>query len=937
MGAAILTGDRGKHHQLPSGNMVYAHYRVDPSTGEFDYLNPAFTEITGYSAEDVKRMGGRLAFLRSVTLEKTQSDLAVLSNPCGEVNAWWRKAGGTEVFIEDRWETFTLPGSSPQIYGMIHEGTERRRDADALRRRHDLLRTLIDLLPDFIYVKDALCRKVLSNLADLRSAGFHTESEIIGKDDFDIFPRKLAEGYHAIDTSVIATGRPEVEIEEYFIGEDGREGWILTSKFPLRDESGSVIGLVGIGHDITKRKLAEEELKLFRTLVDRASDAFEVIDPFTGKFLDGNERAWLDLGYTKEEFLNLTIFDVDRSLDYAKLEKIAEGLSAGSVQTFHSRHRRKDGSLIPVEVNIRLVRLRRDHLVATIHDITERLRAETTLRESERRLLDILQFFPEPTIVVNAERVIVAWNREMEHLTGVESGRMVGQGNRAYALPFYGERRPVLLDVLFQPDDSILSRYGNVRRGQDTIEGDVYLPSLKGRGVHLNMIATLLRDSRGEVTGAIEIMRDMTTRKEAEVALQASEARFRLISENVADMIAVLDSAGLCLYASPSFRQDGWDGEKLQGTNFMSYIHPDDREYVRERLETDKVVEKQASVNFQFRRADGTWRFKEATISLLVSDWDTKVVASIRDITDRKNEEEERRRLQEELKRRNTELEKMLAEVKQMQEGLVQSEKLASIGQLTAGIAHEINNPLAFVSSNLNRFQEYFAEILGAFQRMELFRREVGEDPRFSEKALALDRQNEETDIGFLVEDFATLMQHTRDGADRIRNIVERLRGFAHLSNEGFTEADINAAIEDTINLTWNELKYKATVQKEFGDIPKILCNLGEIKQVLVNLLVNAAHAIPEKGIITIRTFRKASVVVIQVQDTGVGIPPENLKRIFDPFFTTKPVGKGTGLGLWISATIVEKHRGRISARSEVGQGTTMMVTLPITQAVPQG
>ena len=414
--------------------------------------------------------------------------------------------------------------------------------------------------------------------------------------------------------------------------------------------------------------------------------------------------------------------------------------------------------------------------------------------------------------------------------------------------------------------------------------------------------------------------------------MRESEERFRLISENVADLITVIDGTGMCFYASPSFRQEGIDPGEIVGTNFLGYVHPGDSERVRRRLESVFSEQKHHSLEFRLRNQGGAWQFKEATMSLLVNDGDARILAVIRDVTDRIAREDERSLLQSQIRQRNLDLETAMAEMKQMQDGMVQSEKMASIGQLTAGIAHEINNPLAFVSSNLNRFREYFEEILSVLRRWSPLREELSQDPHYAARAQEMKNAEEEADLEFVIQDFATLMKHTTDGTERIRSIVERLRGFTHLADSGFADADINAAIEDALNLTWNELKYKATIEKDYGAIPQVDCNIGEVKQVLVNLLVNAAHAIPEKGTITVRTRLTDTRVIIQVEDTGSGISQANVKKIFDPFFTTKPVGKGTGLGLWISATIIQKHKGTIAARSEPGRGTTMTIELPVHQ-----
>jgi signal transduction histidine kinase len=322
----------------------------------------------------------------------------------------------------------------------------------------------------------------------------------------------------------------------------------------------------------------------------------------------------------------------------------------------------------------------------------------------------------------------------------------------------------------------------------------------------------------------------------------------------------------------------------------------------------------------------------ESTISLLINDAGSRLLAVVRDVSERKKNERLRTELLEQLQKKNEEVERTLQRLTQMQESLIQSEKMASIGQLTAGIAHEINNPLAFVSSNLNRFHEYFHDVSSLLQFWKEFGGTLSGEAGMKQQLAALQEAERKTDLEFVAHDFEELMLHTRDGVGRIKNIVNQLRGFSHISNGGFAVADLNQAIEETLTIVWNELKYKATIRKEYGTLPPVKCNLSELKQVFVNLMVNASHAIVEKGEIHIETFADDVHVTLKISDTGGGIAPEHLKKIFDPFFTTKPVGKGTGLGLWIVSTIIQNHHGTITVESIVGKGTTFTVLLPIDQ-----
>jgi len=289
------------------------------------------------------------------------------------------------------------------------------------------------------------------------------------------------------------------------------------------------------------------------------------------------------------------------------------------------------------------------------------------------------------------------------------------------------------------------------------------------------------------------------------------------------------------------------------------------------------------------------------------------------------------------------ELEQAYNDLKVAQSQITQQEKMASIGQLAAGVAHEINNPTGFIMSNLGSFQKY-VDRLTEFIRIQseavqelatphnspLARGEVkgGREP--ATIISDLESRRKALKVDFITDDLRSLVKESLDGADRIKKIVQDLKSFSRVDETEQKPADINAGIESTINIVWNELKYKATLKKEYGDLPQTKCNPGQLNQVFMNMLVNAAHAIEKQGEIGIRTWAENNAIKVSITDTGSGIPKDKINRIFEPFFTTKEVGKGTGLGLSIAYDIIKKHNGEISVESEVGKGTTFTVTIPI-------
>lgn len=283
---------------------------------------------------------------------------------------------------------------------------------------------------------------------------------------------------------------------------------------------------------------------------------------------------------------------------------------------------------------------------------------------------------------------------------------------------------------------------------------------------------------------------------------------------------------------------------------------------------------------------------------------------------------------------KHSELEKAYFELKSAQAQILQQEKMASIGQLAAGIAHEINNPTGFLMSNLNTLLKYSSRIKEFISFQDKIVATIHQGFSLKEETVEeLQGKRKSLKIDYLLEDMESLIRESIEGAERIKRIVQDLKSFSRIDEAEFKLADINEGIESTINILWNELKYKATVKKELGILPKTYCNLGQLNQVFMNLLLNAVQAIEKKGEITIKTWYESDKIYVSISDDGVGIPEDKINRIFEPFFTTKPVGQGTGLGLSIAYDIIRKHRGNIDVRSKVGEGTTFTLRIPVTQS----
>ena len=412
------------------------------------------------------------------------------------------------------------------------------------------------------------------------------------------------------------------------------------------------------------------------------------------------------------------------------------------------------------------------------------------------------------------------------------------------------------------------------------------------------------------------------SRQEAEKNLEVNRHRMEVFFESSHDMIYTTDEnnrftsinqAGLKLFGVSKL-------EEAIGHKFTEFLKNDDSgEFFMQKILKDGFI---ADHEIILKRTDATVVFCLETSHVVFGD-DGKIVeiqGFVKDISDRIRNERE-------LWKMNLELAEVNSKLQQTQALMVQHEKLASIGQLAAGVAHEINNPLGFLKSNQEMLRKFFTTIKMAYQRVMIA------------PNAELIKVTNELDLGYVFEEGGKIFDESDEGFARIMRIVSNLMSFSRTNqNQEFDIYDVNAGIESTLVVAWNEIKYVAEVSEQFGEVPKIYARGGEINQVVLNILVNAAQAIAgqkrsEKGLITITTKLAGSHVIILVSDDGPGIPAEIRSRIFDPFFTTKEPGKGTGLGLSISYDIiVTKHKGKISVESGAGKGTTFKIELPLEQ-----
>jgi len=561
--------------------------------------------------------------------------------------------------------------------------------------------------------------------------------------------------------------------------------------------------------------------------------------------------------------------------------------------------------------------------IFNIRDITERilkeiekqLKTKEQIYQSEARFRVISENVPDVVTIVDLNYNILYITPSAQNLFGISPNRLINSD----------------IKILFEENNltQFITQFEEVQTNFEHKTSEYKLKKLDKNNLSFTAEITTGLIVDDESARVVVTIRDIEQKKLAEEKLKESEERFRFLAETTGDALYRYRYDTLKYdYLSPAISiLTGYTFDELNYIGFENIIleveYPEQEfpnVFMPELNETNTRLIAQYKI--KTKNGDEKWLEDHAFI------WKENenivgTVGILQDITQRKI-------LEQKLKERNTELERTLEELKQMQSQLIVTEKLASIGQLTAGVAHEINNPLGFVSSNLNRFEEYFYDLYDVYKKWAELREILRSIAEFTTAIDNIEKFEKKVDVEYIYNDFSHLMQNSKTGIQRIKSIVESLRGFSYLGSASVSLANINQAIDETIVMVWNELKYKAIIEKDYSEIPEIVCNIGEIKQVFVILLINASHAIESNGIINIKTYNDNKYIYVEISDNGIGIPEENLHKIFDPFFTTKPVGKGSGLGLWISATIISKHNGEISVKSQKGVGTTFLIKLPI-------
>lgn len=776
---------------------------------------------------DVNRAFDRLVGLQDVVNKKISEVIPDLQETNPELFEIYGRVALTarpenfEVYIKplESWLNISVFSPMKEHFVAVFENvTERKRADQELRTSESKYKSLVETIPQKIFAKDKNSVYLSCNALYADDLGIGPE-KIVGRNDYNFFPKELADKYRADDKRVMEAGKTEVIEEEYVV--EGRRIWVHTEKTPILEKDGSVAGILGIFGDITERKLAELNRQKYLQRQEKLSQL---------------QRALLAPSELSEKLNMITQAVVEIfGADFCRIWCIGPGDLC------------KSGCAHTESADPEAVICRKDkclHLMASSgrysHTDGHAHRRIPFGAHKIGRIASGEQHKFLVNDVVNDPRI---HNKDWAHELGLVS--------------FAGyQLRPPGAETV-----GVLALFS---KQAITPEEDAQL------------------DALSSTTGQVIYSAG------AEVALRDSEEKFRVIASSAHDAIAMTDQNGdVIFWNNAAERIFGHKQAEVIGRNIHEILAPAQKiESFRSLFNELKAGDPEQNIGkkieLEVKHKNGGIIPVEISLSTMMIKQKRYYVKIIRDIS---------------------ELQKSKAQ-------LIQSEKLAAIGTLAAGVAHEINNPIGYINSNLNTLLKYSCKV-------KLFLEQLADN----------DQARGMTEM---LKDCGDAITESLEGTSRVKKIVTDLKSFSRLDKTEKEYADLNAGLESTLNIVWNELKYRCKVEKELGELPEVYCIPNQLNQVFMNLLINAGQAIShDHGLIKIKSWADEQNVYVSVKDNGCGILAENVNKIFEAFFTTKELGKGTGLGLSLAFDIIKKHGGTIDVQSTVGEGTEFIICLP--------
>lgn len=876
---------------------------------------------------------------------------------------------GEVRYIHVRTELEFRENQVVRMFGTTMDITERALAENELDQSRELLRTILDALPQSVVWKDAHSVLLGCNQAFVKAFRGSSPEEFVGKTDDDFcLSQEEATHYRQSDRQVMTSDRPLLKLIETVQNPDSSKNWVETTKIPLHDRTGQVMGIVAIFEDITERIQSEAAL---RTSEEKLRSLFELcplgiaLNDMQGQFIEANPAISNITGYTLEELNQLSYWDLTPK-EYAEDEaRQLESLQTiGRYGPYQKNYIHKQGHLIPVE----LIGMQvtgsdgESYIWSIIADITERKAAEKALRESESQTRALLEAIPDMMLRYNRDQVFVDYKSSQQVSLLLPREHFLGKKLSEILPPFLAELTSQAIESTLQTQQLQLVEY------------DLLMPD----GVRNY-------EARFSLCGqdVFSIIRDITDRKQAEVRLQALLNRTQLLNHisteirNSLELDTILQNAVNAIFAEieldictfvwyhpendPPTLEVVKEQKNPQLSSWIGSYPMDNYPQLFEQILQGKMYRLDPVANSSDHPLKawcqqaglGTYlmlpihtagvRMGGLEMGRITSEhpWQDDELELLHSIATQVAIAIYQAQLYQDSQAKSQELQQAYRELQDTQVQLIQAEKMSSLGQLVAGVAHEINNPVSFIYGNLTHTSDYTDNLL---EMIQLYQKSYPNPPD------EIMEFREEIELEFLISDFPKIINSMKNGASRIRDIVQSLRTFSRLDEADSKAVDLHENLDSTLMILHNRLKGHGKVPeiqviKHYGNLPLVECDSSLLNQVFMNLLMNAIEAIEERrnrlpvespsdyvGCITLRTelFGKNRVLIV-IQDNGMGMNALVQEKVFNPFFTTKAIGKGTGMGLSTSYQIVtENHQGTLRFSSTAGVGTEFAIELPL-------
>jgi PAS domain S-box-containing protein len=797
-------------------------------------------------------------------------------------------------------DRYTRPviGRDGKYYGRIwtfRDITERKRAEEALQDSEATLRSLINATREGLLLIDPEGKILVVNKTMAQRLG-RSVRELVGTSLYEHFPPDVAARRKAEFDKVVRTGQ-----SVHFLDERAERAY-ESYGYPVFNHGGRVAKVAIFAVDITERKKSEAALHASRLQLSEAMDlahiiywefdpaakAFVLNDPFYAFY---GSTAEQEGGYfmTRQEYARRFIHPDDQPRFHQFVEQSTSRPGPESVSDIEHRIIRRDGEVRHILAWVRIVKDDSGLIVKRYganQDITERKRAEEELQKAHRRLSGIIDFLPDATFVIDREKRVVAWNKAIEEMTGVKKEEILGKGDYAYAVPFYGEPRPIVIDLVLERNEEMEKTYDYAQREGGKLSMEVYVPKIyRGRGAYLSATASPLFDHEGNVVGAIETIRDTTEQKRIEKALQESEERYRTAIESSNDGIAIVKGRNHVFVNRKFLEIFGLQSpDEIVGQSASAIVHPDDRDRIREMNERRQRNEDVPNrYEFKGLRKNGEIVYIEASVTGTTYQGEPISLAFLRDVTERKSLEAQ----------------------------LLQAQKMEAIGTLAGGVAHDFNNILMVLMGYANLLQMKMGQNDPSRVYVDQILASTAKAANITQSLLAFGRKQvleaKPHRISTIVKDVEKLLQ---------RLMPEDIELVIKLGDDATVRADMTQIDQVLINLATNARDAMPKGGK---------------------LAIETGRFVIDEEFRRIHGYGKPDAYAfILVTDTGIGMDEKTQEKIFEPFFTTKEPGKGTGLGLSIVYGIIKQHNGYINVSSRPGEGSTFLLYLPEVEEKPR-